>query len=118
MGLWPTSRIIQGTTDFFSHEQPQASLSVDGKNWTFWQDFVLEGSPTKKSRFTESQIVAILREGEAGVAVAQLTRKDGISAATYYHWKSKYAGAGIPELKRLPELEAGEREAKADVCRS
>src|SRR5690349_24377385 len=60
----------------------------------------------KKSRFTESQIVAILKEGEAGVAVAQLTRKHGISAATYYHWKSKYGGAGVSELKRLRELEA------------
>ena len=60
----------------------------------------------KKSRFTESQIVAILKEGEAGVPVAQLTRKHGISPVTYYHWKSKYAGAGVAELKRLRELEA------------
>ena len=50
--------------------------------------------------------MAILKEGEAGVAVAQLARKHGISAATYYHWKSKYAGAGVAELKRLRELEA------------
>jgi len=60
----------------------------------------------KKSRFTESHIVAILKEGEAGLPVAQLARKHGISAATYYHWKSKYAGAGVAELKRLRELEA------------
>jgi len=60
----------------------------------------------KKSRFTESQIVGILKEGEAGLPVAQLARKHGISAATYYHWKSRYAGAGVAELKRLRELEA------------
>ncbi|MET0791373.1 MAG: transposase [Polyangiaceae bacterium] len=59
----------------------------------------------KKSRFTESQIVAILKEGKLG-SRWQLARKHGISAATYYHWKSKYAGAGVPELKRLRELEA------------
>jgi putative transposase len=65
----------------------------------------------KKSRFTESQVVAILQEGEAGVPVAQLARKRGISPATYYHWKSKYAGAGVPELKRLGSLPpAGYRE--------
>ena len=55
----------------------------------------------KKSRFTESQIVAILKEGETGLAVAHLARKYGISAATYYHWKSKYAGAGV-EFPRFP----------------
>jgi len=72
----------------------------------------------KKSRFTESQIVAILKEGEAGVAVAQLTRKHGISAATYYHWKSKYGGAAVSELKRLRELEAENAKLKPHVRRS
>ena len=60
----------------------------------------------KKSRVTESQIMTIPKAAEGGVAVAQLARKYGISAATYYHWKSKYAGAGVAELKRLRKLEA------------
>jgi len=60
----------------------------------------------KKSKFTESQIVAILKEGESGVPVAEVVRKHGISSATYYNWKSKYAGVAVSELKRLRELEA------------
>ena len=60
----------------------------------------------KKSRFSESQIVAILKEGEAGVPVAQILRKHGISQATYYNWKAKYGGTSVAELKRLKELEA------------
>ena len=60
----------------------------------------------KKSRFTESQIVAVLKEGEAGLPVTELCRKHGISAATYYNWKSKYAGVQVSELQRLRELEA------------
>lgn len=59
----------------------------------------------KKSKFTESKIVAVLKEGEAGVPVAELVRKHGISAATYYNWKSKYAGVAVSELKRMRELE-------------
>jgi len=60
----------------------------------------------KKSKFSESQIVAILKEGDAGIAVAQIMRKHGISQATYYNWKAKYGGASLAELKRLRELEA------------
>lgn len=60
----------------------------------------------KKSRFTESQIVSILKEGEAGVGVAELARKHGISRATYFNWRSKYSGATVSELKRMKELEA------------
>jgi putative transposase len=59
----------------------------------------------KKSKFSESQIVAILKESEAGMAVAELVRKHGISVATYYSWKSKYAGVAVSELKRMRELE-------------
>jgi putative transposase len=60
----------------------------------------------RKSKFSESQIVAILKEGEAGLAVAELCRKHGISSATYYAWKSKYAGATVSDLTRMRELEA------------
>ena len=60
----------------------------------------------KKSRFSESQIVAILKEGDAGVPVAQVLRQHGISQATYYNWKAKYGGASVAELRRLRELEA------------
>jgi putative transposase len=60
----------------------------------------------KKSRFTESQIVALLREGESGIPIPELIRRAGISRATYFLWKRKYGGATIAELRRLKELEA------------
>ena len=60
----------------------------------------------KKSRFTESEIVAALQEGEAGLAVAEVCRKHGISSATYCHWKSKHSGVQLSELQRLRELES------------
>ena len=60
----------------------------------------------KKSRFTESQIVSILKEADAGLKVAQICRKHGISDATYYNWKAKYGGMSVSDLKLMKEMEA------------
>ena len=60
----------------------------------------------KKSKYSESQIVAILKEADAGVLVKDICRKYGISSATYYAWKSKYGGMDASELKRMKEMEA------------
>ena len=59
----------------------------------------------KRARFTEEQIIGILREHEAGAKVADLTRKHGISDATFYNSKAKYGGMDVSEAKRLNELE-------------
>ena len=59
----------------------------------------------KKSRFTETQIVSILKEVEAGLKVEQVCRNHGISSATYYNWKSKYGGMEASDIKRLKALE-------------
>lgn len=59
----------------------------------------------KRSRFTEEQIVAILKEHELGAKAADLARKHGISEATLYNWKAKYGGMTVSEAKRLKTLE-------------
>lgn len=59
----------------------------------------------KKSRFTEMQIAFALKQNELGVSVEEVCRKMGISDATFYKWKQKYAGLGPSELKRLKQLE-------------
>lgn len=59
----------------------------------------------KKSKFTESQIVGILKEADAGIPVNEIWRKYGISSATYYKWKAKYGGLEASELKRVREME-------------
>ncbi len=59
----------------------------------------------RKSKFSESQIVAILQEAEAGLPVAEVLRKHGISRPTYFAWKAKFGGTSVPELRRLKELE-------------
>jgi putative transposase len=59
----------------------------------------------KRSRFTEEQIISVLREQEAGMKVSDLCRKHGISEPTFYAWKSKFGGMSIPDARRLKQLE-------------
>ena len=59
----------------------------------------------KRSRFTEAQIIALLREQEAGVATAEVCRKHGISTATFYAWKAKYGGLDVSQARKLKALE-------------
>jgi putative transposase len=59
----------------------------------------------KRSKFTETQIVAILKDGEKGRLVADICREHGISSAAYYQWKSKYGGMEASDLKRMKGLE-------------
>lgn len=60
----------------------------------------------KKSKFTETQIISILKEQERGKTVAEICREHGVSQPTYYQWKSKYSGMEVAQLKRLKEMEA------------
>ena len=70
----------------------------------------------KRRRFTEEQILAVLKDGEAGRKVADLCRTHGISEQTYYRWKSKYGGLELSELKRLKQLEDENRRLKHIVA--
>jgi putative transposase len=60
----------------------------------------------RKSKFSETQIVGIMKDAESGVPVADLVRKHGVSRATFFKWRSKYGGATVADVKRLRELEA------------
>jgi len=70
----------------------------------------------KKSRFSESQIVSILKESEGGIPIADILRTHGISQGTFYKWCSKYSGLEASELKRMKDLEQQLSEYKTMVA--
>lgn len=70
----------------------------------------------KRKRYTEEQIIGILKEAESGLPVDQLIRKHGISGGTFYRWKSKYGGMDVSEAKRLKALEEENRQLKRLVA--
>ena len=72
----------------------------------------------RKSRFSEEQIIGILKEQQAGVPVAEICRKHGISDATFYNWKSKYGGMTVSEAARLRTLEDENRRLKKLLAES
>jgi putative transposase len=70
----------------------------------------------RKSRFTEEQVIQVLKAGEAGEKVADLCRQHGISEQTYYRWKAKFGGMEVSEARRLKQLEEENRRLKHAVA--
>jgi putative transposase len=72
----------------------------------------------KAKRYTEEQIIGVLREAEAGAKTKELCRKYGISEATFYNWKAKYAGMTVSDARRLKELESENSKLKKLLAES
>lgn len=70
----------------------------------------------RKSRFTEAQIIGILKQAEGGATVADLAREHGVSTATIYNWRAKFGGMDVSEAKRLKEVEDENRRLKQMVA--
>ncbi|VVE56600.1 transposase [Pandoraea capi] len=70
----------------------------------------------KKSRFSEEQIIGVLKEADAGMKVADLCRKHGISDATFYNWRSRYGGMDVSEARRLRQMEEENQRLKRLVA--
>ena len=72
----------------------------------------------KRSRFSEEQIIAVLREQQAGIPVAEVCRKHGVSEATFYNWRSRYGGMEVSDARRLKSLEEENRKLKKLLAES
>jgi putative transposase len=72
----------------------------------------------KRSRFSEEQIIGILKEHQAGLSAGEICRKYGISDATFYNWRNKYGGMDVPDAKRLKALEDENRKLKKLLAES
>jgi putative transposase len=83
-----------------------------------WSPALRRDGLMKRTRFSEEQIVAVLREHEAGMKTADLARKHGVSEATLYNWKAKYGGLEVSEAKRLKALEDENRKLKKLLAES
>jgi putative transposase len=70
----------------------------------------------RKSRFTEAQIIGVLKEGEAGAEIRELCRRHGITETTYYRWRKKYGGLEVSDARRLRQLEEENRRLKRVVA--
>ena len=75
-----------------------------------------KGKHMKQGRFSEEQIIAVLKEAEAGAKVTELCRRHGISDAAFYTWRKKYGGLEVSEMRRLRQLEDENRRLKAIVA--
>ena len=107
------TRAWSGTADLSRADRILFKISNRTSATVKWP---ISAAPMKRSKFTDEQILAIVKEGEAGRKVADLCRTHGITEQTYYRWKAKYGGMELSEMQRLKQLEDENRRLKQIVA--